>query len=529
MKKSFFIKRNKSKLFFAIVSLAFVLASCEKNLETLDSLEVFGTTDLIPNNYFDWETVSPMPQPPGYPIIYSPFIGSGTIDGYDDDIVDDHKKSDGWEMEYSTFSYNDYDRNPFFILYNRYRGLLRVYLYISDIGAVPSDYIQFGIQEKDSKNYKYLNLDNQEIIDPNSYVSRVDKMQTSTLRGNAWYMLQYEIGYDTRPTRSVYYPPTFWIYVNAVNVTDIKINGELSGTLKGTLGGSSTSSAADNIFKSLTTNGTDLGKKVFTGMGKGVLEKDSWNCYASWDKIKEGAWKAIQGNLPGAITSVLSAVVGGSSSTSGKPIMLNLEGALNMSGTLEDTYTLPGTPLRKYLPGTVAMLSSESGSYYSSTILDQVPLYNQRLGVFNLEGRPKVYESFLEPIEFQNDQGFTMYKCTSKYTINNSQVYSLLRFNPAVINSGSSGATIQNLTYEIVLKASEFQYNPTIYERKEYASIGAIFTSKYSVNAIVEAPRPKEFRQNYLNPMVRISFRVVPNNGAPATTIIKTFKADFIQ
>src|SRR5690349_14294246 len=82
-------------------------------------------------NYFDWETPDFVPYPtPGPPSWMSPPLvpwASGTCIGYPWELMWDHKKSEGWEMIYNVFTTQSQPTVPYFILYNKYRGLMRMY------------------------------------------------------------------------------------------------------------------------------------------------------------------------------------------------------------------------------------------------------------------------------------------------------------------------------------------------------------------------------------------------------------------
>src|SRR5688572_20949394 len=91
------------------------------------------------NFVFDWETATQMPVPPGKPVVPMPW-SDNAIRNYDPGLRYDYKKSDGWEMLYGTFSDSINFDNRVFILYNKFRGLVRYYTYnhqfvSSDIGT----------------------------------------------------------------------------------------------------------------------------------------------------------------------------------------------------------------------------------------------------------------------------------------------------------------------------------------------------------------------------------------------------------
>lgn len=88
-------------------------------------------TRAVEPNEFDWETADWMPTPPGQPQIPMPWGGQGSIsEFYGLEIVNDFHKKDGRVMVYSMFrDYGEKLVDPYFMLYNIYRGTLRIYFF----------------------------------------------------------------------------------------------------------------------------------------------------------------------------------------------------------------------------------------------------------------------------------------------------------------------------------------------------------------------------------------------------------------
>ena len=100
-----------------------------------DNIDMTKTqTRAVPTPLFDWENLDWMPTPSMQSQIPSPWSGQGSLVGtYGIDIINDRKACDGWELLYNTFDSNVTAPlvNPYFVLYNKYRGIMRIYLYLT--------------------------------------------------------------------------------------------------------------------------------------------------------------------------------------------------------------------------------------------------------------------------------------------------------------------------------------------------------------------------------------------------------------
>src|SRR5690606_24430553 len=124
--------------------------------------------------------------PAGQPAIPVPWVGQGSLVGViADDVLADRKKSDGWKLVYSTFSPTIWNKNPYFMLYNEYRGLLRIFLYVNDMNTFASStYLQDGIMQA-TPSTRLLNFLDKDIVDVSSpNVARVDRIQPRPFNGS---------------------------------------------------------------------------------------------------------------------------------------------------------------------------------------------------------------------------------------------------------------------------------------------------------------------------------------------------------
>ena len=117
------------------------------NKRTLPIFESIVSRRAVPVYEFDWENADWMPTPPQQAKIPSPWIGQGSIAStFGIEIVNDRKKIDGWELLYNSFNIEESSLvNPYFILYNKYRGIMRIFFYTTTSFVASSSYIQDGI------------------------------------------------------------------------------------------------------------------------------------------------------------------------------------------------------------------------------------------------------------------------------------------------------------------------------------------------------------------------------------------------
>ncbi len=139
---SYYSKINFKNLYLVFLIILSATSSCKKEIPS--NIAVSNTKNSIQPYSFNWETVDWMPTPSGQSLIPPPWIGQGSISSiYDADVVNDHKASDGWVLVYNTFDPNSPGPlvNPYFMLYNKYRGLLRIYLYTTTQFVNSSTYL----------------------------------------------------------------------------------------------------------------------------------------------------------------------------------------------------------------------------------------------------------------------------------------------------------------------------------------------------------------------------------------------------
>jgi hypothetical protein len=383
-----------SKQFFLLLSLLVSFGSCSSNSDIEEGLSPDVPQNSIPN--FDWETADWMPTPVNQSRISVPWVGQGSIAGiYGIDVVNDRRKSDGWELLYNTFDPNATAplTNPYFVLYNKYRGIMRIYLYVTTPFVTASSYIQDGISIVSNHKSTLLSYLGQEIVDVDKEpVKQYVQMQQAPIDGslplaaNRWYMMQYELAYDPNLSNIPCNEMQLSWTLNYYNVQQISLGGKMEGTLNGTIG----SSSNPDFFSPLVGIGKTVGTGVLAGVGQNFITKNTVNkstgenklglpkqIFAGLAKGGSSALSAAAGNLPGAIMGLFSAIIGGSKET---PISLTMKADIELSGTGTEGGAFPSTPTSFWIPGT-KIISDVSG---------YMPLYNKSLGVLYLREKPKM-------------------------------------------------------------------------------------------------------------------------------------------
>ena len=142
------MKNLNSTITTSLLILLSIFISCKKSdqLDAVDKFTVgskqarnnFTIMSGLPTPPLDWENISFMPTPPNSPAIPVPWQGGLGGAKIDDDIIFDYQSANGWELVYNTFTPNTKYDLSYFMLYNKYRGVLRIYTYIAPGGNYPS-------------------------------------------------------------------------------------------------------------------------------------------------------------------------------------------------------------------------------------------------------------------------------------------------------------------------------------------------------------------------------------------------------
>lgn len=500
--------------YFSIILVIFISFACSKKTPLADFEE--GKMSLLTRSVspeeFDWETADWMPTPSGQALIPMPWGGQGSISGfYGLDVVNDYHKKDGWRLVYSTFrDYGEELIDPYFVLYNVYRGTIRIYFFLTNPYIGESTYLQdmLTLNYTTGVTSNILSYLGNEIVDADEKVSRFEQIQPKMLNGAAplagrrWYMMEYEIAYDPNIVNFTSEQVSLSWLLNYYDISDITLDGKIKGEIYGTIGGS------DNFMSNVKST---VGKGVLSVVGLGTLEKLMIDKKtgenkiglnnAAFKSIVEGVKNAISSSsagLPGIAIGFLNSVFGGNSESSGQIVSLKSNSSVELSGKFASHGAVSSTPIDFKIPGT--KIKPNSSGY--------VPLYNEPLGVFFWKGgvTVQVNEFIRTTIEPDDIMWTGDYRVRHQSAVDIQQDYSeYVIVNPAVAKIADVSVISQKV-YAISSNSvlSSFPLSGTIYDSPWESS------NPISVESIA----------------IQLLLEVKPKDGTPATYITKTFYAD---
>lgn len=247
-----------------------LLFSCSNEKEVFEVVKPHFEKAIAQQD-FDWENADFMPTPEGAEKIMSPWSGSGSLLGtYGTDIINDRKKSEGWTLLYNSFTSdaNLYTPNPFFVLYNKYRGIMRIFYYATDPFITSSSNIIDNISIiSDHYSSSIFNLADQPIINGAQNRKNLTHIQPQPFDGSKpvashrWYMAQYELAYDPNISSIPYDQIMLNFNLNYRNISSIKINSEGISKFSGIIGEES-SGGFNKAFNNVLQEGGRLYSQI---------------------------------------------------------------------------------------------------------------------------------------------------------------------------------------------------------------------------------------------------------------------------
>lgn len=486
-----------------ITFLGVVFCQCksDNDLPEPDSPEPEGEIPLITkaafDDYFEWDRLDKFP-------IYNPNIGrSDNIElpwakgstvslGIPNEWLDPnaysptfseryYSRENNWVLVYSNLTKNTV--NKYFALYNTHTGLLRFFVYAlsnASGGGVSSSYWGIRVDKSTSLfNFTTEFADDmtKKIASPSYITSPPGTVMGTQFIGkgyqvNNWYGLEVECAYD--PSIAVGTLYNFEMMGWAVNKTTITGDGKTDGSITGTVEFMAPTSnfniSLSEMFKqsnSKTNIVADNGG-VVRGLGdkieEGISKNDSF-FKGLWNNIKRKAMSGIGDGvknglqaiftsggsvaakaLTGAVSSILG--IGGSKPSVGK---VDLRLSSNTKFTFEAEQVLPGW-------GTVSQLPIPG----CSTNPNDMPLYNESLGVWNLSKMPILNIEGISHDFYINTQTFYKGVYNFRYYLDCTQ-------NDLIINSAiRNKVTISSFNVQIAAEDN----NPYIFGSSSVGEYG---------------------------------------------------------
>lgn len=499
--------KSTTKNVFLIFCLLLTIASCKKELLTKSVPIAPGKNkDGIPIYPFDWETANYVPTAPGQPQILIPWA-NGSVQGFSSDLLYDFKKADGWKLVYSSFNPNYVTpTNPFFVLYNRYRGLLRVYLFSTVAGYAQSSYLTNGLSVSGSASSSspLLNYIGKDIVRYGTNTPNIVEVEQTQLATNVWYAAQYEMAYDSNLSTTSYQNIGLYLTLKYINITQENLTGTQTGTITGTI------TTPNSTPNSLFSQGGTAALEVTGIAGATAIQKDS--------PVKDFAnivSNILQNGLGGTFSNFLSGIFGGSSAST-QTANLNLSTTLQLAGNSSGGGAVVPDP---------GLLLGVPGTYDSQSAPGYLPNFPDPLGVFYIANTPTAGLTIINTPNGSSGRAGTGGTTKVSAFLNTSSIN--LVFNPAVINTNPDGASVSNIRYQIVvtnprtnalINISGTVENAT--GRTIYAGFGNNISLNYSYTT-------EPFITTFpASAAVRVIFDVNPNSGAPKTTMIHTFSVN---
>jgi len=372
---------------------------------------------------FDLDNAQYLPTPAGSPQVLAPWAPTASR-AFNDDMRDDHKQAEGWAVVYSTFSRSASFSNPYIVLYNKYRGLLRFYYYsatgaptLRDHNALVSTVKLEGAMASSSP---LLSFADQAVVDPATNSSLASVLEPQALGDPMWYATQIELAYDPNIAKANFYTLFLRWELAGAQVTSLALNNASFGT---------------TLPVGIQAPGVDFAKTPsYSGLVGLRLTGP-----ASLAKLQ-------QGPFPGATAERILLQYSTDAWYQGPvPVM--------RAGLGAQVY-LP-TPAQVSVRTDVGLANPMLAlpGQDNSAVAGFTPQYNEAPGVFFLANRPVVVAQRLA----SGERPYT-------YSLDASSVKYL--FNPAV----QTTADIRHVTQEIVATAAGADLSGTIYAANKLAA-----------------------------------------------------------
>jgi hypothetical protein len=473
-------KRNLNFLGLILIAMLSSVYSCQKESSTSVDVKIESSLTGSPliidtitqrdyplqlttgQKEFDWENVEYLPRLAGAQLIPMPWSDKAKRN-FSEDIRFDYKKEDGWILYHCLSSDEIGIAVNSFMLYNKYRGILRYYYFLTATGTeklVDYNILWNGIltQGTHASMSPILNFAHQRIIDIDKNSTHCTTIEPQLLSDSTWYAWEYDLAFD----KDIYNQSSYTFLLNVGYAMLKKITLAING---------------------IQLN--DLNARIrFTDVS--YQYGDSYNGNANIIIYGKNDINQMSNILSSSDLSLINEVYNKQSFDN----MLNGSISDDHLGEMQwpANIAISTQPNGVGLPGGSqgVMLSGADNSVFGGA----GPFYNKPLGIFYLNRKPKVSYSRIssESHQFQ-------------YELDVKSVEYI--FNPSV----REFADIKNISQNIV--ATE---NRELIENKSRAKLYIGQKLLSNTELTIQG--------------VRVSFDVVPKNGSKPVHIVKVFQAD---
>lgn len=315
--------------------------------------------------------------------VQTPFFTQGNVLSAENPSELDMYPEDGWILAYRNFgSSSSAPTWPFFVLYNKYRGLLRFMFFNAREYQHTHYKIELGFSDPNYSGAVFTLDDNQDPFlnsyNPDNKLSVVTKVDAGGVTGS-WLVADfYAFGFD--PIMDVDFA-NLTISITGADVSEVTIKGNINPNridLEDALNDSDIQAVSSNSFQTTTIND---GLKIFKGGGKLIDDLEREVNGANGDEFWFDDVNTIVNSGLVSSLSILGKVAGFletfifSNDQTNKPVKIS--GSLDAIG--ETVLTQP-----LFTPELSLDLSAPPSPAYTSLLNDI------QLGVFNLVEKPTI-------------------------------------------------------------------------------------------------------------------------------------------
>lgn len=378
----------KDPIFLLVICIISSFVSCQDDFILLDSsnekevvVKSLSTNTLHENIPFVWYDSNNPKISIGVDSIILPFYSGAAGGGFPEYVATDYRKEDGWEMIYN-FITDPALRVPnrnMFILYNKFRGRLRIFYYNTIIPTIgKTTFAQIRINDSNTKLFNASNVGiyclPHDLVGPNSvYTTNMVNLNSQSLC-LGWNCFEVELSYDSsyisNPNKSAELSIGFYDQI----VFDVKLNG-FSNT-KGNLSYVETSSS--NPVGDFAQSVFNAGGTAFGGAAENAIlsqKTDTTTTRAAFLTAIIG--KVVSAGISNLVSSITKSWTSSFAKQTNtiKTIDIKMSSKIDIAGTIIGS--LPSVGIGAYnlsIPG--SMPSADA------TV---APIYKAPLGVWNLK------------------------------------------------------------------------------------------------------------------------------------------------